>query len=324
MNRIKRTSFVVIAYNEENNIVNCIESILNQKELDCLNYEIIIVNDGSTDQTADIIIDLYKNNRVIRLIDFEKNMGRGFARFKGVENTSGDYIVFIDADIVIPENWLARVKPYLLQYDAVGGIATPDGDVTYICQKFKLKPKPVPHTTGITGSNVIYKSEVLKKIKLNPRIKDGEDTDLNWRLKEAKYKSKLLEDLIVIHKENIDFKRSIKRIFSFGVGATGLFKKHKNFRMPDLVFLFFLLLLIVNIVLLIMGYVYLLPVLIFYPVVVGFGHIFNKFYIKRDKIINLILAGFTNSILMISYFFGRILCIMHVKYNFNLAVFYFA
>jgi len=305
MKRINNISFIIVAYNEEKNIMDCIVSIMNQKELDNMNYEIIVVNDGSTDKTIDVIIDLNKNHKSIQLIDLKENKGRGFARREGVEKADGDYIVFIDADIVIPKNWLLKVKPHLQHYNAVGGIAVPDGDVTYICQKFELEPKLVPHTTGITGSNVIYESEVLRKVKLNPKIKDGEDTDLNWRLEEAGYKTKLLENLIVIHKEDIDYKKSIKRIFSFGVGATKLFNKHKNFRLPDFIFLFFAILLITNIVLVIIGHLILLPALIAYPLVVGFGHTFYKFYIKKNKIISFILAGFANSFLILSYLFGR-------------------
>lgn len=307
MNEIKKISFIVIAYNEEKNIANCMSSILNQRELKNSDFKIIVVNDGSMDKTADIVIDLSNNNKAIQLINLKKNMGRGFARNSGIEKANGDYIVFIDADITIPENWLVEVRKHLEQYDAVGGIAVPDGDITYICEKFKLKPKPMPHTTGITGSNVIYKGEFLKKIKLNPEMRDGEDTDLNWRLQEAGYKSKLLEELIVIHKENISFRKSLKRIFSFGTGATKLFKKYKKLRLPDLIFFFFLLLLIINIILLIIGNLVLLPLLIIYPFIVGFGHILHKFYIKKNKIISFILAGFVNSIFIMFYFLGRII-----------------
>lgn len=306
MNEIKKISFIVIAYNEEGNIANCIRSISNQEELKNSDYEIIVVNDGSKDKTAIIVFDLSKNSKRIQLIDLQENRGRGFARYTGVEKANGDYIAFIDADITLPENWLGKVVPYMLQFDAVGGIAVPDGDVTYICQKFKLDPKPIPHTTGITGSNAIYKRDILKKIKLNPKIRDGEDTDLNWRLNKAGYKSKLLEDLIVIHKENINFKKSLKKIFSYGTGATKLFKKYKRLRLPDLIFFFFLLLLIINIILLIMGNLTLLLLLIIYPFIVGFGHIFYRFYIKKNKLKSFMLAGFVNSFIVMSYFLGRI------------------
>lgn len=305
MNEIKKISFIVIAYNEERNIANCIRSISNQEELKNSDYEIIVVNDGSKDKTAIIVFDLSKNSKRIQLIDLQENRGRGFARHEGVKKSKGDYIVFVDADITLPENWLAKVIPHLGKYDAVGGIAIPDGDSTYICQKFKLQPKPLPHTTGITGSNVIYKGEILNKTRINPEIRDGEDTDLNWRLKETGYKSKLIEDLIVTHKENISFKKSLSRMFSFGKGATKLFNEHQKIRLPDLIFFFFLLLLIINIILLIMENLILLPLLIIYPFIVGFGHILHKFYIKKNKLISFILAGFVNFIFIMFYFLGR-------------------
>jgi glycosyltransferase involved in cell wall biosynthesis len=305
MNEIKKISFIVIAYNEERNIANCIRSISNQEELKNYDYEIIVVNDGSKDKTAIIVFDLSKNSKIIQLMDLQENRGRGFARHEGVKKSKGDYIVFVDADITLPENWLAKVIPHLGKYDAVGGIAIPDGDSTYICQKFKLQPKPLPHTTGITGSNVIYKGEILNKIRINPEIRDGEDTDLNWRLQEAGYKSKLIEDLIVTHKENISFEKSLLRMFSFGKGATKLFNKHKKLRLPDLIFFFFLLLLIINIILLIIWNLILLPLLIIYLFVVGFTHIIHKFYIKGDKLISFMFAGFVNSIFIMFYFLGR-------------------
>jgi len=306
MNEIKKISFIVIAYNEEKNIANCMSSISNQEELKNSDYEVIVVNDGSKDKTANIVFDLSRNSKRIQLIDLQENRGRGFARHEGVKKAKGDYIVFIDADITLPENWLVKVMTQLEQFDAVGGIAIPDGDIMYICEKFKLEPKPQPATTGITGNNVIYKGEFLKKIKLNPEMRDGEDTDLNWRLQEAGYKIKLIEDLFVIHKENISFKRSLKRIFSYGIGATKLFKKYKKLRLPDLIFFFFMPLLIINIILLITGNLILLPLLIIYPFIVGFGHILRKFYRKKNKLISFMFAGFVNSFFIMSYFLGRI------------------
>ena len=201
---------------------------------------------------------------------------------------------------------MVKVIPQLEQFDAVGGIAIPDGDIMYIYEKFKLEPKPLPATTGITGNNVIYKGEILKKTRINPEIRDGEDTDLNWRLQEAGYKSKLIEDLIVTHKENISFKQSLLRMFSFGKGATKLFNEHQKIRLPDLMFFFFLFLLIITIILYILDKLVLLPLLIIYLFAVGFTHVIHKFYIKGDKLISFMFAGFVNSIFIMFYFLGRI------------------
>ena len=138
-------SFVIIAYNEEKNIRSCIESILSQKDL--YNYEVIVVDDGSKDKTKDIVKHIAHNNKNIKLISDGKNHGRGYSRYIGVLSSKGKFIAMIDADIKIPKNWLEKCNLYIKTYDAVGGIAVPDGDVSYVYRRFKLIPKVVPHST---------------------------------------------------------------------------------------------------------------------------------------------------------------------------------
>ena len=194
-----KVSFVIPAYNEEKNIANCIASILHQEELK--DYEIIVVNDGSKDKTSKIVKGLIKKNKSIQLLDLKANKGRGNARYIGVKKAGEDYVSFVDADIILPKHWLKTCLKNLGEgFDAVGGIAVPDGDVTYISQRFKLNPKIIPHTTGITGSNAIYKKEVFREIELNSKLRGGEDTDLNWKIDKAGFKIKLISNLTVEHK----------------------------------------------------------------------------------------------------------------------------
>ena len=69
----------------------------------------------------------------------------------------------IDADIVLPENWLeqSRVAMETHDADAVGGIAVPDGDVTYVSNRFALCPRSVPPTIPVCGNNGLYKRRVF-------------------------------------------------------------------------------------------------------------------------------------------------------------------
>jgi len=298
-----KISFTIIAYNEEKNIANCINSILNQEELK--DYEIVAVNDASNDKTSEIVKDLIKKNKHIKLVDLKENRGRGNARFVGVENSRGDYIAFVDADCILPKNWLKVCLSYLKEYDAVGGIAVPDGDVTYISQRFNLTPKIIPHTTGITGSNAIYKREIFKKIKLNSNLRGGEDTDLNWNIHKAGFKIKLIPELIVKHKENINYTQSVKRMFSFGKGATKLLKRHKKIRLPDLAFFGFIILLIWNLFLIFIGEFRYILLVILYPLLTSFLHLYSKF--KMNNILNFIIACFFNYFLMLFYYYGRII-----------------
>ena len=85
-------SIILPVFNGEKFIKKAIESVLNQSLND---FELIVINDGSTDSTADII-NSFEDNR-IRIIN-QSNKGPGQARNNGLKIASGDYIMFLDAD----------------------------------------------------------------------------------------------------------------------------------------------------------------------------------------------------------------------------------
>ena len=87
-------SVIIPAYNVENYIFRAIESVLNQTYS---NYELIIVDDGSTDGTWDIIQSYAKNEKKM-VIKKQKNSGVSKARNAGIEIAKGDFLVFLDSD----------------------------------------------------------------------------------------------------------------------------------------------------------------------------------------------------------------------------------
>lgn len=89
-----RFSVIVPAYNVQDYIVSCIDSILKQSFRD---YEIILVNDGSTDATFDHCQELCKKNTCIKLVNKE-NGGLSSARNVGINQAEGDYLLFLDGD----------------------------------------------------------------------------------------------------------------------------------------------------------------------------------------------------------------------------------
>jgi glycosyltransferase involved in cell wall biosynthesis len=89
-----KISVILCAYNEEKFIRKAIESVVNQT-LKCI--EIIIVNDGSTDNTLNIINGYAKDDSRIKVID-QENIGLGASRNKGMKIASGEYVTFLDAD----------------------------------------------------------------------------------------------------------------------------------------------------------------------------------------------------------------------------------
>src|SRR5436305_1748949 len=116
-------SFVVIAYNEERNIEATLRSIVALDDM--RDFEIVVVNDGSKDATAAVVERVAVLHSQIRLIT-QANAGRGAARATGVMAAEGEYIAFIDADIILPRHWLTTCEAAMDEYDAVGGVAVPD------------------------------------------------------------------------------------------------------------------------------------------------------------------------------------------------------
>ena len=104
-------SFIIPSYNSANTIKRAIESILNQNAN--IRYEIIVVDDGSSDNTEEVL-KVYENNQKIKFYK-KANSGVADTRNYGVSKATGDYIIFVDSDDYISENLLNDIEPYLLQ-----------------------------------------------------------------------------------------------------------------------------------------------------------------------------------------------------------------
>ncbi len=112
-------SIIVPAYNEEKIISDCINSLL---ELDYPKdkYEIIIVNDGSIDKTADVVGVFAKTCQNVILLS-KKNGGKASAQNLGLKYANGKFILITDADAVVEKKWVLKMLNNLEKYDVVLG-----------------------------------------------------------------------------------------------------------------------------------------------------------------------------------------------------------
>jgi len=110
----KKISVIVPVYNKENYVEETINSLLNQTYE---NLEIIIINDGSKDKSKEICEKKEKEDNRIKLINIE-NHGAGYARNVGIENATGDFISFIDADDYLKNNFYDVLLKLILQENA--------------------------------------------------------------------------------------------------------------------------------------------------------------------------------------------------------------
>lgn len=108
-------SVIVPAYNEEATIKNCLKSLLRQN-FPKRSYEIIVVDNNSSDQTVKIVKKF--NLKLVK----EERQGLVFARMKGIEESRGETIAFIDADTIVKPQWLSKIQEIYQKYPKVVGL----------------------------------------------------------------------------------------------------------------------------------------------------------------------------------------------------------
>lgn len=225
-------SFVIIAYNEADHIARTLVAITQLDDLG--GYEIIVVDDGSRDNTAQVVTDVALQYTDIRLIELPENHGRGYARATGIAAARGELIAMVDADITLPTDWLMRTRTALKDHDAVGGTAVPDGDVAYICRRFGLAPRAVSGTAAVTGNNGLYRRAVFKVTNFDAALREGEDIALNHAMEREGLSAATVPGLFVRHEESKTLGASLRWLFDSGRGATRQLLTYRQIRQPDL------------------------------------------------------------------------------------------
>lgn len=114
-------SVVLPAYNESENIEKTVNDAVSYLERTFQDYEVIVVNDGSTDRTPEIVGRLASSNPKIVLVNHPKNLGYGSALRSGFERASLDYIFLMDSDGQFDISDIDRLIPFLDTYDVVVG-----------------------------------------------------------------------------------------------------------------------------------------------------------------------------------------------------------
>lgn len=108
----EKISIIIPAYNSESTIRRCVDSIRNQTYR---NLEIIVVNDGSTDSTSEVVNEINNTDSRVKLISIP-NGGVSHARNVGIENATGDYITFVDSDDFIDSGMYEKLVQIIKKY----------------------------------------------------------------------------------------------------------------------------------------------------------------------------------------------------------------
>jgi GT2 family glycosyltransferase len=112
-------SIIIVTYNSQDDIVDCVNSVLNQ---DYQNIEVIIVDNNSKDGTVNIIKQEFGDNAKIRLIVSPENTGYSGGNNLGFHNASGEMIVILNPDSVVDKLWLTELLKSYYEHEADAGI----------------------------------------------------------------------------------------------------------------------------------------------------------------------------------------------------------
>jgi len=114
-------SAVLPAHNEEDNIQTTVNQCVPYLERNVGQYEVIVVNDGSIDNTRSIVAEISSDNPSVVLVNHEVNMGYGAALLSGFEKASMDYIFFMDSDGQFDISDIDRMLPSVNESDVLIG-----------------------------------------------------------------------------------------------------------------------------------------------------------------------------------------------------------
>jgi O-antigen biosynthesis protein len=184
-----RVSVVVCSYNGAATLEQCVQSLL---RLDYPDYEVLVVDDGSTDNTP-TLLTRYPEVRVIR----QDNQGLSVARNVGLAAATGEIIAYTDADCFADADWLTHLVHHLQRCDAAGvggpNLTPPDGPVAACVAASPGQPTHVLESDQVAehvpGCNMAFRRSALLAIRgFDPAYrKAGDDVDLCWRLQQAGY-----------------------------------------------------------------------------------------------------------------------------------------
>ena len=119
---MKKISLIIPCYNEEESIPLFYRETTNVlKKLEEYSYEMVFVNDGSTDNTLDVLTGLAEMDDHVKYLHFSRNFGKEAAMYAGFCNVSGDYVAVMDADLQDPPSLLPQMLNILetKEYDSV-------------------------------------------------------------------------------------------------------------------------------------------------------------------------------------------------------------
>lgn len=224
-----RFSVIVPVYNRIDEVEDLMASLEAQT---CMNFEVVIVEDGSTMPCEDAV----RRHPGVRSKYFYKcNEGRSIARNYGMERAEGDYFIFFDSDCVIPERYFEILSRELdsTPVDCFGGPDAAHDSFSSTQKAINYAMTSFLTTGGIRGGrmslekftprtfNMGFSREVYERVG-GFREMFSEDIDMSTRIRQAGFGIALIRPAYVYHKRRVDFRKFFRQVHVFGMSRITL------------------------------------------------------------------------------------------------------
>ena len=227
-------SIIVPVFNRPDEVDELLESLCQQTLKD---FEVIIVEDGSKKPCKDVC-DKYADILDLHYY-YKDNSGPGQSRNYGAERASGEWLIVLDSDVVLPEGYMQAVADGTRDgLSAWGGPDAAHESFTPVQKAISYSMTSFFTTGGIRGGkakldkffprsyNMGILRDVYQQLGGFSKMRFGEDIDFSYRIVEAGYQTRLIPEAWVWHKRRTDFRKFFRQVYNSGIARINLMKRH--------------------------------------------------------------------------------------------------
>lgn len=213
-----KASIILCTYNRSKFLRDFFETLIKQT-ISTIDYELIIVNDGSSDDTESVV-NSYQEVLPIKFINLKRNVGKDQAVFIGVAEASTDYLLFTDDDCLVNSSWIESMVRELNSSAIVAGrVTTPEKPYLTLCRNISefhefMGKKPVDSIHFLAGANMGLRREVLEAIGKIPETITSFDTSIAFHALQKGYSIRYSPIPTVLHQP--DYK-SIRSLWNYEI-----------------------------------------------------------------------------------------------------------
>ena len=232
-----RFSIIIPVYNRPQEVDELLESLCQQTLKD---FEVVVVEDGSTEKCDDVC-QKYADRLPVHYY-FKPNSGPGPSRNYGAERSQGEYLIILDSDVIVPDNYLEIIEEELRREpcDAFGGPDRAHPSFTPIQKAINYAMTSFFTTGGIRGGakkldkfyprsfNLGIKKSVFETLGGFAPMRYGEDIDLSTRIFANGYSCRLFPEAFVYHKRRVRFSSFFRQVKHSGEARVVLKKKYPD------------------------------------------------------------------------------------------------